>query len=107
MSCWRNLASITVNRADRLTREGIAFKPLAVYILESKCLNEGVEVIVQRREMTKIAVASQKIGHQPRAFEVVWVVAFLVAHAGEIWNKPVRLQVGSTYTLEMHFGLLT
>ena len=63
--------------------------------------------MVQRREMTRTAVASQKIEHQPRASEAVWVVAILMAHAGEIWNKPGRLQVGSTYTLEMHFGLLT
>ena len=96
-----------VNRADRLTQEGVAFKPLVAYILESKGQDEGVEVMVQRREMTRTAVASQKIEHQPRASKAVWVVAILMAHGGEIWNKPVRLQVGSTYTLEMHFGLLT
>ena len=78
-----------------------------MYILESKVQDKGIEVIVQRREMTKTAVASQKIDHQPRAWEAVWADAVLVAHAGEIWGKPVRLQVGSTYTLEMYDGVLT
>ena len=96
-----------VNRADRFTRVRIAFKLLAVYILESNVQDEGAEVMVQRREMTRTAVASQKIEHQPRASEAVWAVAILVAHAGEIWGKPVRLQVGSTYTLEMYDGVLT
>ena len=90
-----------------MTREGIAFKPLAVYILESKVQDKGVEVMVQRREMIRTAVASQKIEHQPRASEAVWAVAILVAHADAIWGKPVRLQVGSTYTLEMYAGVLT
>ena len=63
--------------------------------------------MVQRREMTRTAVASQKIEHQPRASEAVWAVAILVAHAGEIWGKPVRLRVGPTYTLEMYDGVLT
>ena len=45
------------NWAEGLTREGIAFKPLAVYILESKVQDEGVEVMVQRRAMTRTAVA--------------------------------------------------
>ena len=78
-----------------------------MYILESKVQDKGVEVMVQRREMIRTAVASQKIEHQPRAWEAVWAVAILVAHAGEIWGKPVRLQVGSTYTLEMYDGVLT
>ena len=78
-----------------------------MYILESKVQDKGIEVIVQRREMTRTAVASQKIEHQPRASEAVWAVAILVAHAGEIWGKPVRLQVGSTYTLKMYDGVLT
>ena len=90
-----------------MTREGIAFKPLAVYILESNGQDEGVEVMVQRREMTRTAVASQKIEHQPRASEAVCGVAILVAHAGKIWGKPVRLQVGFTSTLEMYAGVLT
>ena len=63
--------------------------------------------MVQRREMTKTAVASQKIEHQPRVFQAVWAVAIRVAHAGEIWGKPARLQAGSTYTLEMYDGVLT
>ena len=107
MSRERGLASAAVSRADRLTREGIAFKPLAVYIPEAKVQDEGVEVMVQRREMTSTAVASQKIEHQPRASKAVSAVVILVAHAGEIWGKPVRLQVGSTYTLEMYDGVLT
>ena len=78
-----------------------------MYILESKVQDKGVEVMVQRREMTRTAVASQKIEHQPRASEAVWVVAILVAHADESWGKPFRLQVGSTYTLEMYDGVLT
>ena len=90
-----------------MTREGIAFKSLAVYILESKVQDEGVEVMVQRRGMISTAVASQKIEHQPWSSEAVWAVAILVAHAGEIWGNPVRLQVGSTYTLEMYDGALT
>ena len=90
-----------------MTREGIAFKPLAVYILESKVQDEGIEVMVQRREMTRTAVASQKIEHQQRVWEAVWAVAVLVAHADEIWGKPVRLQVGSTYTLGMYARVLT
>ena len=107
MSRWRGLASASASRADRLTREGIVFKPLAVYILESKVRDEGVQVMVQRRAMIRTAVASQKIEHQPQAWEAVWAVAILVAHAGEIWGKPVRLKVGSTYTLEMYDGALT
>ena len=63
--------------------------------------------MVQRREMTKTAVALQKIEHQPWASEAVWVVAIFVTHAGEIWGKPARLQIGSTYTLEMYDGVLT
>ena len=78
-----------------------------MYILESKVQDKGVEVMVQRREMTRTAVASQKIEHQPRSFEAVWAVAIFVAQAGEIWGKPVRLQIGSTYTLEMYDGVLT
>ena len=78
-----------------------------MYILESKVQDKGVEVMVQRREMTRTAVASQKIEHQPRSSEAVWAVAVLVAHAGEIWGKLVRLQVGSTYTLETYAGVLT
>ena len=62
--------------------------------------------MVQRRELTKTAVASQKIEHQLRALGAVWAVAVVVAHAGKIWGKPVRLQVESTYTLEMYAGVL-
>ena len=90
-----------------MTREGIAFKSLAVYILESKGQDEGIEVMAQRREMIRTAVASQKIEHEPRASEAVWAVAILVVHAGKIWGKPVRLQVGSTYTLGMYATVLT
>ena len=62
--------------------------------------------MVQQREMIKIAVASQKIEHQPRSSKAVWVVAILVAHAGEIRGKPVCLQIGSTYTLDMYAEVL-
>ena len=77
-----------------------------MYILEYKGQDEGVGVMVQRREMTKTAVASQKIEHEPRALEAVWAVAVFVAHAGEIWGKPVLLRVGPTYTLKMRDGML-
>ena len=98
---------MAINRADRLTREGIAFKPLAVYILESKVQEEGVEVMVQRREMTRTAGASQKIEYEPRASEAVRAVEIFSALAGGMFSKPVRLQAGSTYTLEMYDGVLT
>ena len=107
MSRWRSLASAAVNWADRLTRGGIAFTPLAVYILESKVQDEEVEVMVQRLEITRTAVASQKIEHQPRASEAVWAVAFIVANARDIWSKPVRLQVESIYILKMYDRALT
>jgi len=78
-----------------------------VYILESKDQNKGIEVMVQRLEMTKTMVASQRIEHEPWAWEAVWAGAILVAHVCEIWGKPVRLQVGPTHTLEMYDGVLT
>ena len=77
-----------------------------MYILDSKCKDEGVEVMMQRREMTKTAVTSQKIEHQPRCSEAVWTVDIRAAHAGEIWGKQVRQQIRSTYTLEMYDGAL-
>ena len=106
MSRWCSLVSTAVNRADRLTKEGIAFTLLAVYILKSKGQEEGVEVMVQWREMRKTRV-SQRIDHEPRASETVWPVAILLAHAGQIWGKPFCLQVESTYTLDMYDGMLT
>ena len=78
-----------------------------MYILESKDQNKGIEVMVRWPEMTKTMVASQKIEHELRAWEAVWVGAILVAQVGEIWGKPVRLQGGSTHTLEMYDGVLT
>jgi len=78
-----------------------------VYILESKGLGEGVDVMVQRREMTKTAVASHKIEHQTRAWEAAWAAAILVTYASEIWGKPAGLQVEYTYTLEMYDWVLT
>ena len=89
-----------------MTREGIAFKPLAVYILKPKVQKERVKVMVQRREMNKTAITSQKIGHEPQVFKVVWVVAIFVTHAGEIWGNLICLPVGSTYTLAMYAGEL-
>ena len=61
--------------------------------------------MVQRREMTKTAAASQEIEHQPLVFEAVRAVAILVAHVGEICGKPVCLWVGYTYILEMYVGV--
>ena len=63
--------------------------------------------MVQQREVTKTAIASQKIEHELRVFEVVWVIAILVAHTGEIWGKLVRLWVESTHTLELYDGAQT
>ena len=48
----------------------------------------------------------QKIKHEPGISEVAWEILLLVAHAGEIWGKPVLLRVGPTYTLEMPEGIL-
>jgi len=64
-------------------------------------------VIVQRREVIRTAIASQKIEHELRVFEVVWVIAILVAHTGEIWGKLVRLWVELTHPLEMYDGVQT
>ena len=63
--------------------------------------------MVQQRDMIKTAVSSKKIEHQPGFSEAVWAVAILVARAGEICGKPVRLQVESTHTLEMYVWVLT
>ena len=88
-----------------MTWEGIEFKLPAVYILESKDQDEGVEGMVQRREMTKTAAASQKIERQPLVFEAVRAAAIFVAHVCEIWGKPICLWVRHTYTLEMYVGV--
>ena len=64
-------------------------------------------MIVQRREVIRTAIASQKIEHELRVFEVVWVIAILVAHTGEIWGKLVRLWVELSHTLEMYDGVQT
>ena len=79
---------------------------MAVYILESKCQNEGVEVSVQQQKLTRTVVALQKIEHKPRASQAGWIVAIFLAHVAEISGKPVCLQVKSTYTLEMYDGAL-
>ena len=63
--------------------------------------------MVRWSEMTKTMGASQQIEHEPWTWEAVWAGAILVAHVDEIWGKPVRLQVGSTHTLEMYDGVLT
>ena len=106
MSRWCSLVSTAVDRADGLTKEGITFTLLAVYILKSKGQEEGVEVIVQWREMSKTRV-SQRIDHEPRASETVWPVAILAAHAGQIWGKPFCLQAESTYAPDMYDGVVT
>ena len=62
--------------------------------------------MVEWREMIRTAAASRKIQHELLTFEAVWGVAILVAHAGEIWSKPVCLRIGFTYTPEMHDGVL-
>ena len=63
-------------------------------------------MMVQQRGMTSTAVTSQKIEHKPRVSEM-WSVVILVAHVGQIWSKLVRLQVESTYVLEIYGGALT
>ena len=107
MSRWRGLASAVVKRADKLIRVGVVFKPLAVYIPDSMVQDEGVDEMMQRPKITRTAVAMQKIEYEPRISEVVWAVAFIVAHAHDIWSKPVRLQVASTYILELYDRVLT
>ena len=62
--------------------------------------------MMQRREITRTAVASQKIEHEPRISAVVWDIVILLAHAGGIRGKPVLLRVGSTYTLKMRDEML-
>ena len=95
------------NWVEGLTREEIAFEPLDVYILESKCQDEGAAAMVQWRAITKTAVAAQKIEPEQLAPGVLLAVDTWVAHAGEIFGKPVRLQAESTCTLEMYDGVLT
>ena len=63
--------------------------------------------MVRGWEMTKTKVTSQKIEHEPRDFEAVWAVAIVVTHAGGISDKPVRLQVESTYIPENYVRVLT
>ena len=77
-----------------------------MYIPDSMVQDERVDEMMHRREITRTAVASQKIEHEPRISEVVWDIVILVAHAGEIWGKPVLLRVGPTYTLKMRDGML-
>ena len=63
--------------------------------------------MAQRWEMTKNAVASQNIEHEPRIYGAVWPADILVAYVGDIWGKPSHLQGEFTYiTLEMHDGVL-
>ena len=64
-------------------------------------------MMVQQRGMISTAVTSQKIEHKPRVSEEMWSIVILVAYVGEIWSKPVRLQVESTYVLEIYGGALT
>ena len=61
--------------------------------------------MVQRREMIRTAVASQKIEYEPRVSDTVWAVVFCVAQLGEIYGKPVHLQVESKYILKMYGGV--
>ena len=98
---------MAISRSDRWTRQGIAIEPLAVYILEHKGQDEGVGVMVQRREMIRTAVALQGIKYKPRVSEPVSAIASLVVGAGEVWSKLGRLQAGPRYTLEMYDRVLT
>ncbi len=63
--------------------------------------------MVQRREMTRTAGVSQKLKYELRASEAVRAGEIFSAHAGGMFSKLVRLQAGSTYTLEMYDGVLT
>lgn len=64
-------------------------------------------MVQQQWELIETAVASQTIELEPRISEAVWAVAFIVADARDIWSKPVRLQVESTYILKMYDSVLT
>ncbi len=64
-------------------------------------------MVQQQWELIETAVASQTIELEPRISEVVWAIAFIVADAGDIWSKPVRLQVESIYILKMYDRVLT
>ena len=77
-----------------------------MYIPYSMIQDEGIDETMQRREITKTAVASQKIEHEPRISEVVWGIVVLEAHTGEIWGQPVLLRVGPTCTLKIRDGML-
>ena len=64
-------------------------------------------MVQQQWELIETAVASQTIELEPRISETVWAIVFIVANAREIWSKPVRLQVESTYILKMYDRVLT
>ena len=61
--------------------------------------------MVQRREMIRTTVVSQKNEYEPRASDAVWAVVFCVAQLGEIYGKSVHLQVEAKYTLKMYDGV--
>ena len=63
-------------------------------------------MVQHQSELIETAVASQTIELEPRISEAVWAVAFIVADARDIWSKPVRLQVESTYILKMYDRVL-
>ena len=64
-------------------------------------------MVQQQWELIETVVASETIGLEPRISEAVWAIAFIVADARDIWSKPVRLQVESTYILKMYDRVLT
>ena len=64
-------------------------------------------MVQQQWELIGTAVASQTIELELRISEAAWAIAFIVADARDIWSKPVRLQVESTYILKMYDRVLT
>ena len=90
-----------------MTPEEIAFMLLTVYISESEGQHEGIEAIMHWRKMAKTEAASQKVEQEPRVSDSVWVAVILLTNSGEIWSKPVRLQVGLVHTMGMHDEVLS
>ena len=64
-------------------------------------------MVQQQWKLIETAVASQTIELEPWIFEAVWAAAFIRADAHDLWSKPVRLQVESTYILKMYDRVLT
>ena len=60
----------------------------------------------QQWELIETAVALQTIELEPQISKSVWAIVFVVADPRDIWCKPVRLQVESTYILKMYDRVL-